>query len=116
MSRIDSVPALSVHNVVEERSSYQEIATQTEWCHGELPVVGLRMALSVPAMWPFAIGHCEHLDKLSAQASGVRESFLEEVLAQLQSEQGRETEGLPGRGNRMCKSTVARNCKKLRSG
>lgn len=45
MSRINSVPALSVHNVVEERSSYQEIATQNEWCHGELPVVGLRMAL-----------------------------------------------------------------------
>lgn len=83
MNRIDSVPALRVHSVVGERPSSQEIATQAESCRDELPDIGPHMALCVPAMWPFAIGHGEHLDKEPAQASGVREGFLEEVPAKL---------------------------------
>ena len=70
MNRIDSVAARRVHSVVGERPSCQEIATQAEWCHSELPDIGPHMALCVLAMWAFAIGHSEHLDKEPAQASG----------------------------------------------
>lgn len=70
MNRIDLVLAFRAHSVVGERPSYQEITTQAEWCRSELPNIGLHVALWVPAMWPFAIGHGEHLDEEPAQASG----------------------------------------------
>lgn len=57
-----------------------------EQCHEEVLVIVFHVALSVPATWPIAIGHCEHLEEVPTQSSGVRESFLEEVSAKQRRE------------------------------
>lgn len=68
---------------MEERTSHQEITAQMEEYHSEVLVIVPHVTFDTPATWPIAAEHHEHLEEVPAQASGVREGFLEEVPAKL---------------------------------
>lgn len=51
--------------------------------HSEVLVIVPHVTFDTPATWPIAAEHHEHLEEVPAQASGVREGFLEEVPAKL---------------------------------